>query len=139
MFTKKALEYLAKENLPASELPRLQSQFREENYKTLLTAKQIVARFSPDEVSAAHQLLHSDEVISVENYEFDAFSSELRENNRLILPKLSYIKGELKTSSAHVNRHTKSPARIFVCLCITLLTVITLTREFDESNLRRKR
>ena len=96
MFTKKALGHLIKEKLPASELPRLQSQFREENYKTLLTAKQIVSRFSPYEVFAAHQLLHSDKVISVENYELDAFSSELRENNRLIFTEIELYKGRVE-------------------------------------------
>ena len=96
MFTKKALEYLIQENLPASELPRLQAQFREENYKTLLTAKQIVARFSHNEVSAAYQLLHSDHVISVENYEPDAFAAELRENNRLIFTEIELYKGRVE-------------------------------------------
>lgn len=96
MFTKKALEHLIKENLPASELPRFQEKFRQENWTRLLTAKQIVDKFSSDEISAAQQLLNSEKTVSAKEYEPDAFFSEIHENGKVIYTEIEVCKGRIE-------------------------------------------
>ena len=97
MFSRQALDCLLEKNLPISELPRLQSKFRESIWKeTLLPAEQIVARFSAAETLVSQALLRSGKILTLEESEPDVFASELEEFEETIETEIAIYKGRVE-------------------------------------------